>query len=226
MKWLGACQLSAVGFRLSASGCRLLAIGFRRAFGNPPSPLRGPLPPDKQWGAREYIGARHPPLDRGGQGRSADFRLAAGGCWLSASGFRRAFGNPPSPLRGPLPPDKQWGAREYIGARHPPLDRGGQGRSADFRLSAFGYRLTVGGYRLSDFGFRLLASGFRLPASGCRLPAPDSRIPILHSRLLGNNLRRRILLTFIHGQFKIAIISKKQGREEYPCRNGKESSQW
>lgn len=38
---------------------------------------------------------------------------------LSAAGFRRAFGNPPSPLRGPLPPDKQWGAREYIGARHP-----------------------------------------------------------------------------------------------------------
>ena len=38
--------------------------------------------------------------------------------------------------------------------------------------------------------------------------------------------RRRVLLTFIHGQFKIAIISKKQGREEYPCRNGKESSQW
>lgn len=35
-----------------------------------------------------------------------------------------------------------------------------------------------------------------------------------------------ILLTFIHGQFKIAIISKKQGREEYPCRNGKESSHW
>ena len=79
MKWLGACQLSAVGFQLSASGCRLLAIGFRRAFGNPPSPLRGPLPPDKQWGAREYIGARHPPLDRGGQGRSADFRLPAFG---------------------------------------------------------------------------------------------------------------------------------------------------
>lgn len=40
------------------------------------------------------------------------------GCRLSANGFRRAFGNPPSPLRGPLPPDKQWGAREYIGARY------------------------------------------------------------------------------------------------------------
>ena len=126
------------------------------------------------------------------------YRLSAIGYRLPAGGFRRAFGNPPSPLRGPLPPDKQWGAREYIGARHPPLDRGGQGRSADFRLPAVGYRL----------------------------PAPDSRIPILHSRLLGNNLRRRVLLTFIHGQFKIAIISKKQGREEYPCRNGKESSHW
>ena len=52
------------------------------------------------------------------------FRLTAIGFWLSASGYRRAFGNPPSPLRGPLPPDKQWGAREYIGARHPPPGKG------------------------------------------------------------------------------------------------------
>ena len=49
-------------------------------------------------------------------------RLPDFGCWLSASGVPLAI--PPSPLRGPLPPDKQWGAREYIGARHPPLDRG------------------------------------------------------------------------------------------------------
>lgn len=69
----------APGFRLPVPGSRLLAFGYRRAFGNPPSPLRGPLPPDKQWGAREYIGARHPPLDRGGQGRSADFWLPAAG---------------------------------------------------------------------------------------------------------------------------------------------------
>ena len=67
--------LTLTGWKLRAVGCWLLAFGYRRAFGNPPSPLRGPLPPDKQWGAREYIGARHPPLDRGGQGRSADFRL-------------------------------------------------------------------------------------------------------------------------------------------------------
>ena len=33
-------------------------------------------------------------------------------------------------------------------------------------------------------------------------------------------------MTFWEVQFKIAIISKKQGREEYPCRNGKESSAW
>ena len=51
--------LAAIGCRLTAIGSRLLDIGFRRAFGNPPSPLRGPLPPDKQWGAREYIGARY-----------------------------------------------------------------------------------------------------------------------------------------------------------------------
>jgi len=66
------CRLAAIGsrlpafsYRLSAFGFWLPAIGYWRAFGNPPSPLRGPLPPDKQWGAREYIGARHPPLDRG-----------------------------------------------------------------------------------------------------------------------------------------------------------------
>ena len=52
------------------------------------------------------------------------WRLLANGCWLSAFSFwLSAIGVPsaipPSPLRGPLPPDKQWGAREYIGARHP-----------------------------------------------------------------------------------------------------------
>lgn len=57
--------LSAIGYRLSAAGCWLSAFSFwLSAIGVPsaipPSPLRGPLPPDKQWGAREYIGARHP----------------------------------------------------------------------------------------------------------------------------------------------------------------------
>ena len=50
-------RLSAIGFRLSAIGFQLLASGVPSAI--PPSPLRGPLPPDKQWGAREYIGARY-----------------------------------------------------------------------------------------------------------------------------------------------------------------------
>lgn len=75
-------EVSAVRYRLSASGCWLLAIGFqllafgyRCAFGNPPSPLRGPLPPDKQWGAREYIGARHPVSF--GVGRSNGVRALA-----------------------------------------------------------------------------------------------------------------------------------------------------
>ena len=43
--------------RRSAIGYRLTADGVPSAI--PPSPLRGPLPPDKQWGAREYIGARY-----------------------------------------------------------------------------------------------------------------------------------------------------------------------
>ena len=46
------------------------------------------------------------------------------GCLFHSCRRQRAFGNPPSPLRGPLPPDKQWGAREYINACH--LRRGGQ----------------------------------------------------------------------------------------------------
>ena len=107
------CPLSAIGYRLPAAGVPS-AI--------PPSPLRGPLPPDKQWGAREYIGARHLPLDRGGQGRSADFRLPAAGYRLLAC-LRQ------SPLATAWP--------------SPPLtSSGAQGRSADFRLSASGFRLT------------------------------------------------------------------------------------
>jgi len=57
-------RLAAFGSWLPVAGSRLLASGVPSAI--PPSPLRGPLPPDKQWGAREYIGARHLPLDRGG----------------------------------------------------------------------------------------------------------------------------------------------------------------
>ena len=51
MSRLSADNLMNGGWRLLANGCWLLAIGFqllafgyRRAFGNPPSPLRGPLP--------------------------------------------------------------------------------------------------------------------------------------------------------------------------------------
>ena len=107
-------------------------------------------------------------------------RLSAFGYRLSASGFRRAFGNPPSPLRGPLPPDKQWGAREYIGARHLPLDRGGQGRSADFRLLAGGFRLPVAGFRLS-------VPDFPIPGPQSLIPNPDdSFFEVLFSKLIQN----------------------------------------
>ena len=92
----GRSRRSAIGYGLPAAGCWLSAFSFwLSAIGVPsaipPSPLRGPLPPDKQWGAREYIGARHPPLDRGGQGRSADFWLPAAGCWILASGVPSAI---------------------------------------------------------------------------------------------------------------------------------------
>ena len=106
--------LSAIGFRLLAAGYRLSASGFRLSVclrQSPPSPLRGPLPPDKQWGAREYIGARHPPLDRGGQGRSADFWLPAAGCWILASGVPSAI--PPRHCVA-LSPLTRSGAQESI----------------------------------------------------------------------------------------------------------------
>lgn len=72
--------LSAIGYRLPAAGCWLSAFSFwLSAIGVPsaipPSPLRGPLPPDKQWGAREYIGARHPVSF--GVGRSNGVRALA-----------------------------------------------------------------------------------------------------------------------------------------------------
>lgn len=81
---------------------------------------------------------------------------------LSADGFRRAFGNLPSPLRGPLPPDKQWGAREYIGARHPVSF--GVGRSNGVRTlakkRAFPFEVNKG---LSPFERKQTQS---LPAGG------------------------------------------------------------
>ena len=116
------CRLSAVGCRLSAVGCRLSAVGCRLSA----------------------VGSQLPAF--GSRLSASGFWLSAPGCRLPAVGYRLTASGvpssiPPSPLRGPLPPDKQWGAREYIGARHLPLDRGGQGRSADFRLPAAGFRL-------------------------------------------------------------------------------------
>ena len=86
---------SAICWRLSVFCLRLTewklrAVGWRRAFGNPPSPLRGPLPPDKQWGAREYIGARHPVSF--GVGRSNGVRALAK---KRAFPFEAAKGLPP-----------------------------------------------------------------------------------------------------------------------------------
>ena len=110
------CWLSAAGSRLPAFGCRLTAIGCRLlAFGSRLS--------------------------------ASGFRIPSPGYRLSASGVPSAI--PPRHCVALSPPDKQWGAREYIGARHSPLDRSGQGRSADFRL----------------------------PADGSRFPNPDSPFP-------------------------------------------------
>ena len=106
--------------------------------------------------------ALSPLTSSGAQGRSADFRLPAVGFRLPAC-LRQS---PPRHCVALSPPDKQWGAREYIGARHPPLDRGGQGRSADFRLLAAGCWLSAPGSRLPASGFRLSASGCWLSASG------------------------------------------------------------
>lgn len=61
----GRSRLSAIGYRLPAAGCWLSAFSFwLSAIGVPsaipPRHCVALSPPDKQWGAREYIGARHP----------------------------------------------------------------------------------------------------------------------------------------------------------------------
>lgn len=62
---------------MEAKGCRLPASGFRLSACLRQSPLATawPSPPDKQWGAREYIGARHPVSF--GVGRSNGVRTLA-----------------------------------------------------------------------------------------------------------------------------------------------------
>ena len=89
-----------------------------------------------------------------GEGRAS---LTADDCWLPAC-LRQS----PSPLRGPLPPDKQWGAREYIGARHPVSF--GVGRSNGVRAlakkRAFPFEVNKG---LSPFERKQTQS---LPAGG------------------------------------------------------------
>ena len=151
----------------------------------PSSPLRGPHPPRKRWGAREYINAHHPrPASGGGQvnvvaewlffhnlalhslpgeggpcflktclphlgGRGTTVvveggllkmingelkmvnegwrPLKIGGAIFIASCGSVPSAIPSSPLRGPHPPRKRWGAREYINAHHPrPASGGGQ----------------------------------------------------------------------------------------------------
>ena len=54
----GEGEVSAVRYRLTANGFWLSAIGVPSAI--PPRHCVALSPPDKQWGAREYIGARHP----------------------------------------------------------------------------------------------------------------------------------------------------------------------
>ena len=79
---------------------------------NPPSPLRGPLPPRKRWGARKYIAARHPPPQRG---------------WTSKHSGGVAFFSLNLLLR------KRWGARKYIGARSS-LEEGWAGRRSGGKI--------------------------------------------------------------------------------------------
>ena len=126
------------GEEVSAVRYRLTADGFRRAFGNPPSPLRGPLPPDKQWGAREYIGARHPVSF--GVGRSNGVRALANA--KRAFPFEAAKGLPPferkqtqsSPAGGYIPcPQKKTAAAVFFHISIPGPVPPGSGRCPGYR---------------------------------------------------------------------------------------------
>lgn len=128
------CWLLAIGFQLSASGFRL-SVCLRQS---PPSPLRGPLPPDKQWGAREYIGARHPVSF--GVGRSNGVRaLANAKCAFS---FEAAKGLPlferkktqSSPAGGYIPcPQKKTAAAVFFHISIPGPVPPGSGRCPGYR---------------------------------------------------------------------------------------------
>ena len=144
--------LSAIGFRLLAAGYRLSASGFRLsaclrqsplATAWPPrhcvapSPLRGPLPPDKQWGAREYIGARHPVSF--GVGRSNGVRTLAK---KRAFPFEVAKGLPPferkqtqsSPAGGYIPcPQKKTAGAVFFHISIPGPVPPGSGRCPGYR---------------------------------------------------------------------------------------------
>ena len=127
-----------LGGPLSAIGFRLLASGYRCAFGNPPSPLRGPLPPDKQWGAREYIGARHPVSF--GVGRSNGVRALANA--KRAFSFEAVKGLPlferkktqSSPAGGYVPcPQKKTAAAVFFHISIPGPVPPGSGRCPGYR---------------------------------------------------------------------------------------------
>ena len=123
------CRLSAIGYRLTASGVPS-AI--------PPRHCVALSPPDKQWGAREYIGARHPVSF--GVGRSNGVRaLANAKC---AFPFEAAKGLPPfeqkqtqsSPAGGYVPcPQKKTAEAVFFHISIPGPVPPGSGRCPGYR---------------------------------------------------------------------------------------------
>ena len=104
-----------VSFRLAASSSVPLTIpprhfvalsrpggkrvtGFSVVCRLPMNPV--PLPPDKQGGAREYIGARHPPLKRVGKWRSGTVPFSSKTCCSLLAGSEDSDTLKLFPLRG------------------------------------------------------------------------------------------------------------------------------
>ena len=70
----GLCSKKEGALKMKGAYIYIIAAAGSVPLAIPPSPLRGPLPPRKRWGARKYIGARHPPLRTGGD--HASLKLA------------------------------------------------------------------------------------------------------------------------------------------------------
>ena len=113
------------------------------------------------------------------------------------TGFSVVCRLPMNPV--PLPPDKQGGAREYIGARHPPLKRVGKWRSGTVPFSSKTCCSLLAGSEDSDTLKLFPLRG----TTACRLPLSHKqhkKLPeILCSRVAAGKFQEVFLFLFTAG---------------------------